>query len=66
MKYALSLNGMKPFGGRPNTKSVQAWPKVDNIISFRTECYIWYQSHSQPQMGESAKPIGVTSEDAGS
>jgi hypothetical protein len=27
----LSLNGMMPFGGRPNTKTMQAWPKADNI-----------------------------------
>ena len=36
----LSLNGMRPFGGKPNTKTVRAWLKVDNIISFRAGCYI--------------------------
>jgi hypothetical protein len=36
-----SLNGMRPFGGRPNTKTVRARPKADNIISFRARCYIW-------------------------
>ena len=41
----LSLNGMRPFGGKPNTKTMQAWPKADNIISFKAGCYIWYQSH---------------------
>jgi hypothetical protein len=34
-----SLNGMKPFGARPNTKTMWAWLKADNIISFRVECY---------------------------
>jgi hypothetical protein len=38
----LSLNGIRPFGGRPNTKTVRAWPKVDNIISFKAECYNAY------------------------
>jgi hypothetical protein len=31
----LFLNGMRPFRGRPNTKTVWTWPKADNIISFR-------------------------------
>jgi hypothetical protein len=48
----LSLNGMRPFGGRPNTKTVRAWPKADNIILFRTGYYIWYQSHSPAGDGE--------------
>ena len=34
-----SLNGMRHFEGKPNTKTVRAWSKADNIISFRTECY---------------------------
>ena len=38
----LSLNGMRPFGSKPNTKTVRTWPKVENIISFRAGCYIWY------------------------
>jgi hypothetical protein len=29
----LSINGMRPFEGIPNTKTVWAWPKADNIIS---------------------------------
>jgi hypothetical protein len=41
----LSLNGMRHFGGKVNTKTMWTWPKVDNIISFRTGCYIWYQRH---------------------
>jgi hypothetical protein len=36
----LFLNGMRPFGGRPNTKTMWAWPKADNIISFKAGCYI--------------------------
>ena len=36
MEYAFSLNGMRHFGGKLNTKIVRAWPKADNIISFRT------------------------------
>jgi hypothetical protein len=36
----LSLNDMRPFGGKLNTKTMQVWPKVDNIISFRAGCYI--------------------------
>jgi hypothetical protein len=36
----LSLNGMRPFGGKPNSKTVQAWPKVENVISFKAGCYI--------------------------
>ena len=41
----LSLNGIRPFGGKPNTKTVRAWPKADNIISFRAKCYIkWYEA----------------------
>jgi hypothetical protein len=38
----LSLNGMKSFGGKPNTKIVRTWPKVDNIISFRMRYYNAY------------------------
>jgi hypothetical protein len=41
----LSLNGMWSFRGKPNTKTVWAWPKADNIISFRVRCYIVMSSH---------------------
>jgi hypothetical protein len=33
----LSLNGIRPFRGKHNTKTVRVWPKADNIISFRVE-----------------------------
>jgi hypothetical protein len=35
----LSLNGMRTFEGKLNTKTVRTWPKADNIISFRARCY---------------------------
>ena len=30
-----SLNDMKSFESKPNIKTVQAWPKANNIISFK-------------------------------
>jgi hypothetical protein len=35
----LSLNDMRLFEGKPNTKTVWAWSKANNIISFRVGCY---------------------------
>jgi hypothetical protein len=35
----LSLNGMMLFESKPNTKTLWAWPKADNIISFRARYY---------------------------
>jgi hypothetical protein len=35
----LSLNGMRSFGNKFNAKTMRAWPKADNIISFRAGCY---------------------------
>jgi hypothetical protein len=26
---------MRPFGGKPNIKTMWAWPKANNIISFK-------------------------------
>jgi hypothetical protein len=37
----LSLNGMTHFGSKPNTKTVWAWPKADNIDSGKRVSYIW-------------------------
>ena len=34
----LSLNGMRPFGVNPIIK-LWVWPKADNVISSRAECY---------------------------
>ena len=31
----LSLNTMRPFEGKSNTKIMLAWPKANNIILFR-------------------------------
>ena len=41
----LSLNSMRLFGGKPNNKIMQAWPKADDIIPLRAEYYIWYHIH---------------------
>jgi hypothetical protein len=38
LEYALS-KWYEAFWGKSNTKTVWAWPKVDNIISFREGCY---------------------------
>ena len=38
LEYALS-KWYEAFWGKPNTKTMWAWPKVDNIISFRVGCY---------------------------
>jgi cell division GTPase FtsZ len=51
----LSLNGMRPFGGRLNTKTVRAWPKADNIISFRGDVTYGIRVIAQPEMGERAQ-----------
>jgi len=31
---------MGPFGVKPKNKTVQAWPKADNIIPLGWSCYI--------------------------
>jgi hypothetical protein len=33
----LCLNDMRHFGDKLNIKTVRAWPKADNIISFRAD-----------------------------
>jgi len=32
---------MRPFGVKPKNKTVQAWPKADNIIPLGAGCYIF-------------------------
>jgi hypothetical protein len=39
IRNMLSLNGMRHFGDKLNTKTVRAGPKADNIISFRAGRY---------------------------
>ena len=52
----LSLNGMRPFGGKLNTKTVRAWPKMDNIESFRVQDVTYgIITIAQPEMGERAQ-----------
>ena len=51
----LSLNGVRPFKGKPNTKIVRAWPKVDSIISFRAGVTYGIGAIGQFEMGEHAQ-----------
>ena len=45
IKHAIS-KWYEAFWDKPNNKTVLAWRKTDNIISFRIGYYIWYQNYS--------------------
>ena len=57
---------MRPFGGKLNSKTVWAWPKADNIISFRRDVTYGIRAIAQPKMREHAQAHRVAREDAGS